>query len=83
MQHSPKFAWIYNGTNLTNVATQSSNPKYEVNIELGQLTVKGATYWDAGVYTCIVTNRAGSDSANLMVDVEGRCLLHCRGRKKP
>ena len=72
VEHSPTFAWIYNGTNLTNLVTKSLNSRYHINTELGQLTVKGATYWDAGVYTCIATNRAGSDTANLTVDVEGK-----------
>ena len=73
VEHSPKFTWTFNETNLTNFATQFPNSRYKIDtdLDLGQLTVKGATYGDAGVYTCITTNRAGSDRADFTIDVEG------------
>ena len=70
-KHSPTFTWTYNGANLTNLAMISQDSQYRIDSELGHLTVKGATYGDSGVYTCTATNRAGSDSADFTIDVEG------------
>ena len=70
-KHSPTFAWTHNRVNnITNLAL-SLDSRYKIDSELGRLTVKGATYGDSGVYTCTATNRAGSDSADFMIDVEG------------
>ena len=70
-KHSPRYGWTHNGVNLTTLASHSPNSRYLVDIDLGLLTVKGATYDDTGVYTCTATNRAGSDSADVYIDVEG------------
>ena len=59
------------GTNLTKLTAQFPNSHYTVDSTSGHLSVKGATYNDTGVYLCVATNKAGSDSANITVDVEG------------
>ena len=71
IDHSPRFTWIHNGANLTNLTIQLAYSRYVVDADQRYLTVKEATYGDAGLYSCVATNKAGSDIANLTVDVEG------------
>ena len=48
------------------------NTQSEVNSVTERLTVSGASYGDAGMYTCITTNKAGSDSTNFTINIEGK-----------
>ena len=48
------------------------NTQSEVNSVIGRLTVRGTSYGDAGTYTCIATNIAGSDSTNFTINIVGK-----------
>ena len=74
----PNFTWIYNGTVNLNELSRGHDSRFgvntqsEVNSVTGRLTVSGASYGDAGMYTCNATNKAGSDSTNFTINIEGK-----------
>ena len=43
----------------------------------GTLKIGSTSMAHSGVYTCVVTNIAGSVSAQLKVDVHGECVCVC------
>ena len=67
----PTFTWIHNGINNLTEMSQRSGSRIEVNRATGRLLVRGVTYGDAGMYMCIASNKAGIDTANITISVEG------------
>ena len=53
----PNISWVYMGSELI-----MNHNQFEINIMVGNNTI--------GEYTCIATNRLGSDSATSFVDVQ-------------
>ena len=72
---SPKITWFHNGINNITELAEAPDFRFVVDNETDYLTVRGATYADTGVYTCIATNKAGSNSANLTINIEGESTL--------
>ena len=72
---TPKITWIHNGINNLTELAEAPHSRFVVDNETDYLTVRGATYADTGVYTCIAINKAGSDSVNLTVNIEGESTL--------
>ena len=69
---TPTFVWIHNGINNLTEISQRQDSRIEVNTKTGHLVVRGAAYEDAGTYVCIVSNKAGVDSAAINVSIEGK-----------
>ena len=69
---SPTVTWYKDSVQLSN-----SNPD-KINIQTNQVTVYSVTETDEGVYQCRVVNEAGSNDANISVDVirESKQILY-------
>ena len=70
---APNFTWTVNGTINVTELSQMPNSRYSFDSARGQvLTVSRATYRDAGTYTCTATNKAGTDTASVNVEIQGK-----------
>ena len=72
---APNFTWTYNGTTGITELSQTSGSRYTVETQTrghSVLTVSGASYRDDGTYTCIATNKAGTDSTSINVEIQGK-----------
>ena len=72
---APNFTWTYNGTTGITELSQTSGSRYTVETQTrgrSVLTVSGASYRDAGTYNCTATNKAGTDSTSITVEIQGK-----------
>ena len=70
---APNYTWSYNGR--MNLTELSMTPDSRFTVDAprgGLLTVRMATYGDAGRYTCIASNEVGTDSASINVEIQGK-----------
>ena len=66
-----RYSWILNNfSNLTELSLEPGS-RFVANIETGHLLIRGATYSDAGVYTCVSANDAGRGLSSVNVSIEG------------
>lgn len=69
---APNIAWTFNETTNLNELSRISNSRYLTG---GQnLTVNTTTYRDAGTYTCTATNKAGTDSTSVNIEIQGKMV---------
>ena len=61
--------WQFNETFINN------NNDYLINQSTGELTVFNITLTDTGIYTCIVENIHGNDSASATLSVQGTIII--------
>ena len=69
--HRLNHSWTFTPHDSTESA-RLTGTRYSIDATSGSLTVTGASYDDAGVYSCEVSNAAGNDTQNNMVSIEGK-----------
>ena len=70
---APNITWTFNMTTNLNELSQISKPRYPTRGK--NLTVNETTYRDAGTYTCTATNKAGTDSTSVNIEIQGKMVL--------
>lgn len=63
--------WQFNGTSITD-----NSSKYSIDDISGSLSIYNVTLNDSGVYTCIVDNKHGNDTASATLTVQGTVCVY-------
>jgi hemicentin len=64
----PKITWKFRGE----VIPEYGSPSHRILNNGGQLLLMNTQLFDAGFYSCIVSNIAGNTSMDFQVDVQGK-----------
>lgn len=62
------FSWSFNGNRIENGENIFSN---QIDDDVSALTIKSLKFENLGLYSCLVQNSHGQDSANLKIEFKG------------
>ena len=70
----PTYHWLHNNLNIANIVAEDD--RITANNITGSLVIRNIMFTDAGMYTCVATNTAGSDRQDHEVTVVGKFISY-------